>query len=100
LADANTIEDAKPMKPIYVKPAMDTANPERAGKPMIVRDPDRAFAPLPAEGMHVNPTDYWIKMLRDGSVIQCAPPAAGGAVNVGPSAAASNARPRGKAQQH
>lgn len=85
------------MKTIYVKPALDT-NPERKGKHLIVRDPDRAYAPLPEEGSFVNPTGYWMTMLRDGSVVKADPPAT--TPPQGASAAATNNRPRRSSAQH
>ena len=81
------------VKPIFVKPALDKVNPERAGLQLIVRDPDRAYAPIPNEGTFVHPTGYWITMLRDGAVVKCDPPTHANPV-VQPSAAAGNARPR------
>lgn len=49
---------------MYVKPKLG----------IKVRDPDtKGF--LPAEGAQVPPSLYWTRRVRDGDVIECAPPA-------------------------
>lgn len=82
------------MKTMFVRPADDVRNPERVGKKLIVRDPDRGFSPLPDEGAPVPTSQYWMGQLRDGSVVKCDPPATTDPAAAAPSAATANNRPR------
>jgi len=61
--------------PIYVKPVpLNAAEVAEFGSvPRIVRDPDRGYEPMPAEGGFVPPNDYWLSQLRDGSVVRAKP---------------------------
>ena len=55
------------LKPIYVVPAPDA----------LVRDPDRDYQPVPAEGCYVNPSPYWKRQISVGSVtVRKGPPPA------------------------
>lgn len=42
---------------------------------LLIRNPQRDFAPLPPEGAHVPLDGYWLKLKRDGDVIESAPAA-------------------------
>lgn len=53
---------------IYVKPATDAD-----GNPLRVRLPDRTMEFLPADGALVDRTPFWLRRLRDGSVIEAKP---------------------------
>lgn len=43
------------------------------GTPALVRMPERAWAPLPADGATVPFDEYWARRLRDGDVLDAAP---------------------------
>lgn len=45
------------------------------GTHALVRQPNRDWLPLPAEGAWVTPDEYWFRRLRDEDVIETAPPA-------------------------
>lgn len=53
------------MSQIRIKP-----NTDAAGQPLKVRLPERPGEFLPAEGMVVEETPYWIRRLNDGSVVR------------------------------
>lgn len=53
---------------IYIKPAVPGS---------IVRYPDRMGKTLPDEGDRVEKTPFWVRRLRDGSVIEAKPPKGG-----------------------
>lgn len=53
---------------IYVKPA-----PDADGNPLRVRLPDRPMEFLPAEGDLVDKNPFWLRRLRDGSVVEAKP---------------------------
>lgn len=53
---------------IYVKPAIDAD-----GAPLKVRLPDRPMEYLPAEGDLVERNGFWLRRLRDGSVVEARP---------------------------
>lgn len=55
---------------LYAKPA----NSERLGRVLVVRQPERDGAPLPAAGAKVPPNAYWLRRLREGSVTEATPP--------------------------
>lgn len=56
-----------------------TVKPANPG--LLIRNPDRGMRHLAQEGEVVPQTDYWIRRLRDGDVVQVAeaskPPPAG-----------------------
>lgn len=58
------------MQTAYVRPALDAE-----GKPMLVRQPDRGWLPLPPEGEWVILDEYWSRRIRDQDVIEGEPPA-------------------------
>lgn len=57
------------MQTAYVRPAV-TAD----GKPMLVRQPDRGWLPLPPEGEWVTLDEYWSRRIRDQDVKEGDPP--------------------------
>lgn len=44
------------------------------GSPVLVRQPNRGFSPLPAAGAWVPEDDYWIRRLRDEDVVEAEEP--------------------------
>jgi hypothetical protein len=54
---------------LYVKPAV---LPD--GATALVRQPERAWAPLPPEGAFVPSTTYWHRRIRDRDVLEAPPP--------------------------
>lgn len=57
------------MQTAYVRPAVDAE-----GKPMLVRQPDRGWLPLPPEGEWVILDEYWTRRIRDQDVKEGEPP--------------------------
>jgi hypothetical protein len=62
------------MSQVYVTPRL-----QDDGTPFIVRQPNRAWTPLPVDGGWVTIDEYWSRRLRDGDVIESASPAEPGA---------------------
>lgn len=58
------------MPNVFVKPRRG-----EDGKPVLVRQPNRDFLPLPASGAWVTLDDYWSRRLRDEDVVEADPPA-------------------------
>lgn len=54
---------------LYVKPAA-----LADGTTALVRQPQRGWQPLPPEGGWVPSDEYWNRRVRDGDVIETAPP--------------------------
>ena len=52
------------MAEIFIKP-----NTDARGKPLKVRLPNKPNAFLPEKGARVEKTPYWLRRLRDGSVV-------------------------------
>lgn len=59
------------MRNVFLKPALDDA-----GKSKVVPDPQNDFRPLAGDGEWKPLTNYWVRRLRDGDVIETAAPAA------------------------
>lgn len=57
------------MSQVYVRPRL-----QDDGTPFLVRQPLRSWMPLPAEGGWVALDEYWSRRLRDGDVVEAAPP--------------------------
>jgi hypothetical protein len=57
------------MQTVYVRPAEDAD-----GRPLLVRQPDRGWMPLPPEGEWVLLDEYWARRLRDRDVSEAEPP--------------------------
>ncbi len=58
------------MQNVFIRPAV---LPD--GTPALVRQPERSWAPVPPEGAFVALTNYWVRRLRDGDVVEADPPA-------------------------
>lgn len=58
------------MPTAYVKPALGAD-----GEPVLVRQPDHDWLPLPPEGGFVVLDEYWARRIRDRDVIEAEPPA-------------------------
>ena len=57
----------------YVKPGINPHSPADAPKLLTIFDADlKDF--LPAEGRNVPATPYWARLIRDGDVVETAPP--------------------------
>lgn len=57
------------MPTAYVKPALGAD-----GQPLLVRQPDHDWLPLPPEGGFVVLDEYWSRRIRDRDVIETEPP--------------------------
>ena len=57
------------MSTIFVKPGIN-----KTGKPNRVRLPDKPHLFLPEEGDFVPANKFWLRRLRDGSVVVAEPP--------------------------
>lgn len=57
------------MQTAYVRPALDAD-----GKPVLVRQPDRGWLPLPPDGEWVTLDEYWSRRIRDVDVVEGEPP--------------------------
>ncbi len=55
---------------LFVKPA----RLKGAKEPLLVRQPERNHAPLPAKGAWVPKNSYWNRLLRDKDVVKATPP--------------------------
>ncbi|MDA8254182.1 MAG: DUF2635 domain-containing protein [Betaproteobacteria bacterium] len=53
---------------IHAKPALDAD-----GNPLRIRLPDRPMEFLPPEGALVEKNTFWLRRLRDGSVVEAKP---------------------------
>lgn len=58
------------MPTAYVKPALGAD-----GQPLLVRQPDHDWLPLPPEGGFVALDEYWSRRIRDRDVVETEPPA-------------------------
>lgn len=58
------------MQTVLIRPAIDTAT----GKPYKIRLPNKPDVFLPDDGAVVVKTKFWIRRLRDGSVIDVKTP--------------------------
>lgn len=58
------------MQTMYVKPNKS----QRLNQVLVVRQPERGGEPLPEAGAHVPRGAYWLRRLREGSVVEAKPP--------------------------